>query len=93
MPESSSQPPHHVPEIVIWDTDTILLSFHLSFSHSHRSSTGRASLLQALPPEEAAADPALALGLLVGQRGVGVVLLPRAGNRKMTERKLFRRPA
>lgn len=93
MPESSSQNKPHVSKIVLWDIDKILLSFHLSFSHSHHSSTGRASLLQVLPPEEVAADLDLALGPLVGQQRADVVLLPKAENTKMTKRKPFRRPA
>lgn len=63
----------------------------LSFSHSHHSSTGRASPLQVLPPEEVLAD--LDLDLLVGQEKADVVLLHKAENTEMTKRKSFRKPA
>lgn len=83
----------HVSKTVVWDINEILLAFRLSFSHSHHSSTGRANLLQVLPPEEVAADLALARGPLVGQGRADAVLLPKAETTKMTKRKPFRRPA
>lgn len=73
--------------------DKILLSFPLSFSHSHHSSTGKASPLRVLLPEEVVADLDLDLDLLVGQQEADAVPLPKAENIKKIRRKLFRKPA
>lgn len=62
----------------------------LSASYNHHSSQGKASLLQALLPEEVEAD--LDPDLLVGQQKADVALLPIAENIKRRKRKLFRMP-